>query len=195
LHRYYVCQKALKEGRAACPTKSVPALAVEQFVIDRVRGIGRDPELRKATFEEALAQVARERKSLRAVSKRLERERASAKQGIDRLVASVTGADGRALAALMEALSKAQADAEAVAARITETEGRVHALDAHHLDEADLGQALEAFDGVWEALLVPERVRVLNLLIERVTYDGVTEQLTIAYRPTGIATLASEVAS
>jgi hypothetical protein len=95
----------------------------------------------------------------------------------------------------MGALPKAQTDAEAVAARITETEGRVHALDSQHLGEADLGRVLEAFDGVWEALLVPEKVRVLNLLIERVIYDGVTEQLTLAYRPTGIATLAAEVAS
>ena len=51
---------------------------------------------------------------------------------------------------------------------------------------------LSAFDPIWDVLHAPEKERVLRLLIEKVTYDGRTEDLTITFRPTAIATLAAE---
>jgi hypothetical protein len=44
-------------------------------------------------------------------------------------------------------------------------------------------------------LLTPEKEHVLNLLIEKVSYDGGTGKLDIAFKLAGIATLAAEVAS
>ncbi len=44
-YRYYVCNKAHTEGRDACPDARVPAGQFEQFVADRLRGIGRDENL------------------------------------------------------------------------------------------------------------------------------------------------------
>src|SRR3954468_14805786 len=52
-YRYYACVKAQKLGWSRCPTKSVPAQEIEQFVLERLRGIGGDPEL----VQEVLAQV------------------------------------------------------------------------------------------------------------------------------------------
>jgi len=40
---------------------------------------------------------------------------------------------------------------------------------------------------------VPERMRLLELLVDKITFDGPTKQMTITFRPTGIATLAAEV--
>lgn len=142
-----------------------------------------------------LAQANRERKDLRAESKRLDRQRVDAKGDVDRLVAAVADTEGKAREALLEALSAAKAEAENVVARVQELDGRMRELEARHLDESHLGRGLEAFDQVWEALLIPERERVLNLLIDRVAYDGLTKQLSITYKPTGIATLATEIAS
>ena len=61
------------------------------------------------------------------------------------------------------------------------------------IDEADLALALEAFDPIWDVLLTPEKERVLKLLIEKITYDGTTQQLDIDFRMAGIAELAAEV--
>ncbi|MCK6483009.1 MAG: recombinase family protein [Phycisphaerae bacterium] len=38
-YRYYVCTRALKRGYASCPTKSVSAHALEQGVINKLRGL------------------------------------------------------------------------------------------------------------------------------------------------------------
>ena len=42
-YRYYVCGGAQKRGWDTCPSKSVPAAEIERFVLEEVRGLGRDP--------------------------------------------------------------------------------------------------------------------------------------------------------
>ena len=37
LYRYYTCLKVLKRGRDTCPSKSIPAEPIEQFVVDQLR--------------------------------------------------------------------------------------------------------------------------------------------------------------
>jgi site-specific DNA recombinase len=44
-YRYYVCSSAQKRGWSTCPSKSLPAGEIEQFVVDQIRCIGRDPVL------------------------------------------------------------------------------------------------------------------------------------------------------
>ncbi|NQU48559.1 MAG: recombinase family protein, partial [Planctomycetes bacterium] len=50
IHRYYVCKTALDCGAAACPGTSTNANKIERFVVDQIRGIGRDEELCCRTF-------------------------------------------------------------------------------------------------------------------------------------------------
>ena len=42
-YRYYRCSAALKRGAKTCPSRSVPAEAIEQFVLDQVRLLANDP--------------------------------------------------------------------------------------------------------------------------------------------------------
>jgi site-specific DNA recombinase len=193
VYRYYVCKRKLTEGYAACPTESLPALAAEGFVADRIRGIGRDHALRAEVFRQALGQIEDERREVRAELSRLERERTRISREVERLVAALASIDGQARAAITEALSKAQDETERVVARIGAIELRAADLAAHRLDETELARALHGFDGVWDALLIPEKERVLRLLIERISYHGAAKQIAITFRPSGITTLASEV--
>jgi site-specific DNA recombinase len=52
-YRYYVCTGAQKRGWNTCSSKSVPAGQIEQFVVEQIRVIGKDPALVQATFAEA----------------------------------------------------------------------------------------------------------------------------------------------
>ena len=60
------------------------------------------------------------------------------------------------------------------------------------IEVADLRAALAAFDPVWEHLTSAERARVVQLLIERIDYDGGTAKLAITFSPEGVRMLASE---
>jgi site-specific DNA recombinase len=62
------------------------------------------------------------------------------------------------------------------------------------VDEEEARQALSAFDPVWESLTPKEQARVVGLLVEGVEFDGANGNVSVAFRPTGIETLASELA-
>ena len=62
------------------------------------------------------------------------------------------------------------------------------------MDRDDLARALEEFDPIWEALLIPERERVMRLLVETIDYDGRAGEMAIQWRLSGFGELAAEVA-
>ena len=193
LHRYYRCSKAEKRGMATCPTKAIRADEVEGFVVQQIAKIGADPDLQKATFQQALTQLAAKRRALKAEAKRLEPELKQARRDVERLLSAVTDAEGGARDALLERLGKAQDQLATVEARMAEVRTQQEALDGQKIDEADLRRALEAFDPIWDVLLTPEKERVLNLLLERVVYDVATEQMSLEFRLPGMARFAAEV--
>ena len=39
-YRYYVCTSAQKQGWDGCPSKSIPALEIEQFVVKEIQRTG-----------------------------------------------------------------------------------------------------------------------------------------------------------
>src|SRR6266849_7474381 len=86
LYRYYVCDKAHKRGWDTCPTKSVPAIRIEEFVVNQIRVIGRDPEVRNETFRQALAQTVAQGRALAREAKGLTKETARARADVGRLV-------------------------------------------------------------------------------------------------------------
>jgi hypothetical protein len=45
-YRYYVCSRAQQRGWKTCPSKSIPAGTIEQFVVDQIRTLGQDAEVR-----------------------------------------------------------------------------------------------------------------------------------------------------
>ena len=49
-YRYYTCTTAQKRGWGACPTKSIPAGDVEQFVVEQIQCIDQDPLLLQETL-------------------------------------------------------------------------------------------------------------------------------------------------
>ena len=65
-YRYYVCQRAQKNGWQACPSPSVPAGEIERVVIDEIKCIGRDPALIKETMAEARRQAESQIAQLKA---------------------------------------------------------------------------------------------------------------------------------
>ena len=63
------------------------------------------------------------------------------------------------------------------------------------MSAAAIQRAVALFDPVWDLLLVPERFRILHLLLESVVYDGSTGELELSFYPLGITSLAAEAAT
>ena len=58
-YRYYVCTRAQKQGRAACPSQSLPAAEIERFVLDQLKELRDRPDLDASRLEAALTERPR----------------------------------------------------------------------------------------------------------------------------------------
>jgi hypothetical protein len=54
---------------------------------------------------------------------------------------------------------------------------------------------LADFDAVWDCLAPHEQARVIELLVECVAYNGEAGNISITFRPSGIRSLAGELAA
>ncbi len=187
LYRYYVCHRAQKQGWQKCPSPSLPAGEIERFVIDQIKRIGRDP----AVIRDTLAQARRQSE---VQLDRLRAEKVGAQRKLRNEVAHIgklsVGA-GEDELKLVEARDRIRI----LEQRLVEIDVEVAALSDAKIDEDEVISALAGFDELWESLSPREQERIIDLLIDRVTYDGNASKLSITYRSTGIKTLAEEVGS
>ncbi len=103
--------------------------------------------------------------------------------------------DGKAAGAESPATAKLadlQDEVRAAAERDRAIQAELAAVEAERIDEGDLAAAVAGFDPVWEALSPREQARVVQLLVERVAYDGAKETVAVTFRPAGIKVLAGE---
>ena len=194
-YRYYTCSRSQKSGDGTCPTPSVQATRVEKFVIDQIRHIGADPNLQEETFRQAIAQVKAQRRGLRAEAKRIERDLVTVRADVERLVGGLTRATGPAADAVAAELGRAQERLATLEARQVEVREQIATLKAQEIDREELAIALQEFDPIWDALLTPERERVMKLLIDRIDYNGEAGRMEIRWRLAGFGQLADEIVS
>jgi site-specific DNA recombinase len=183
-YRYYICTRAIKSGRAACPSRSLPALELEQAVVDEIRGVTQDADLRAEVLRQAREQLDSGVGTLCRERDELPRERARYESEIERLARKGVSLPSHAarLAELYERISR-------VEARLAELRPQIAAAERNCLDDAAAEAALARFDDIWAALSPREQVRLLALLVSRVEFDAADDTLAVTFQPTGIQTL------
>jgi site-specific DNA recombinase len=191
-YRYYLCSSAQKKGWATCPSKSLPAEEIEAFVVDRIRCVGRDPDL----LREVLAQV---REGHAARTAELESEQRGLEKDLSAWHREVTKLSGQFKPGedngeLVGRLADLHERIGLVEGRVGKVREQIKDITGQLIPEEEAARALSAFDPVWGTLTPLERARVVGLLVERVEYDGRDGRVTVAFHATGIKALADELA-
>jgi len=182
-YRYYACTHAVKSGRSACPSRSLPAAEIEAAVIDQIRCIGEDPGLLDATLGEA-------RRQTEAAIERLEAERRTLERGLSRCHAEILRlAASEATEAAVARTADLEDQIRQTEHRLSEVATQTAARKQDLLNEADVATAFADFDNVWTSLTPREQVRLINLLVSRVEYDAADNSIEIAFHPTDIKAL------
>jgi site-specific DNA recombinase len=195
VYRYYACSAVHHQGTSACDVRSVPAEAIEGFVVGKIRGMVHSPELLQRLPERLEAEWRKEVPALSEERQRLthdlERCRAEAKNLLSTLATQGRG-DGRFVG---ERLGELEQQAQQLEARLAEVGGRLKALDQPAADKAMVASILKMFDPVWDRLIPSERARVVHLLIEGITYDGLGGELEMKLSPAGRALIGAREGS
>jgi site-specific DNA recombinase len=190
LYRYYVCVKAHQRGWAQCETRSVSAPALENAVIEQLRGIGRSPSM----LSEVMRQLDEHREK---GSGEIKRE----KSEIERELKTITGEIKTAFSVIAQGgpaaefattrLGELEQRASHLNSRLADIQQQLAAIDAEYVDARDVQSALHEFDSLWHQLSSWEQERFIRTLVEHVRYDGKTGTVTLGFRSRGIKELCS----
>ena len=186
-YRYYTCTHAIKSGRKACPSGSLPAAEIERWVVDKVRSIARDKTL--------IAEVTRQAQVLAGADlASLETEASGLRRDLVRYHAELRKrtADGPVRGVKADRIADLHALIAQAESRLADVRSQLQQQENTRIEEHDVLAAFVDFDNVWNALSPREQADLLALLVKRVEFDGATSELAISFHSTAIKTLAKE---
>jgi len=189
-YRYYCCIAAQKKGWATCPSKSVPAGQMEQFVVERIKSIGSDPGLQQEVMEILGRHHEEEREALVAEERLLDREIKRWTQEARNLVGQIKADEVGTL--VTGRLAEVQERLAQETPRLAHVRQELARQAEWAIPAETVARALERFDPLWQAMTMVERQKLLQLLIERIEYDGKQGSVTIIFRPSGLESLLTE---
>jgi site-specific DNA recombinase len=182
-YRYYVCGTAMQRGWSECPAPSVPAGEIERFVVEQIRTIGQDPTLLKQTTIDVQQRNQLECKQLKDEEKSLARQMLDDHAKLQAIVANPN------IASNLSGLSEIQSRLETADRRAQQIASELALLEAQKIDDQQITNVLAGFDDLWQTLAPKEQVRLVLLLIERVSFDGPGGNVAITFHPTGLKSL------
>jgi site-specific DNA recombinase len=172
-YRYYVCTAAQRRGWRTCPSKALPAAAVEGFVLEQLCALAADA----AAWNKALGATLAQQRLLLAHK---EGEAGTLDQELARLRAVYRQASPAQRVAL-------QAPKRRTKEQRATLRQEISALQRGSDSDSDRAQTLAALRN---AAATAEHGQIVQRLVQRVDYDGRQGKLTIVLRQheTGTAT-------
>jgi hypothetical protein len=171
VYRYYRCVTRDKRGRDACPGKPLPADAIEDFVVARIREVVTGAENAAALAAPIRERVELRRRALageqRAIGKRIP----ELSVVVERLTTTLPAAAGDAHRRAEQQLEAAVAELDAAHARLHEVERRIAALAAAEAEADWVEHALVNFSDLWDVMTPVNRRRLIEALIQEIVVD------------------------
>jgi site-specific DNA recombinase len=94
------------------------------------------------------------------------------------------------MASNLSGLSEIQSRLETADRRSQQITSELAVLEAQRIDDQQITTALAGFDNLWQTLAPKEQLRLVRLLIEKVSFDGPGGNVAITFHPTGLKSLA-----
>ncbi|MCU0663717.1 MAG: recombinase family protein [Myxococcota bacterium] len=171
VYRYYRCSTRDKKGRTACASAPLPAVAIESFVVERIREALAEGDLILAVAEAASARLRSERKPLEAERAKLPHQIATLSTEGKRLVETASSMNGSARRLLDAKLQEVGDQLGRLEARLNEVQRRLAMLKDIELETQWVERCLAHFDKVWDTLSPDNRTRLVRAVVARVEVD------------------------
>lgn len=171
-YRFYRCSTRDKKGSdketGGCPARPLPARAIEEFVIERVREALADGKLAGEVTAAVTKRLAHQRAALDTERAELPTLIATTSSEGKRLVESasnVTGAGRRLLDVKLQEVGDKLGRLES---RFAEVQRKLALLDELEIESGWVGTCLQNFDRIWDTLGAENRARLVRAVISRV---------------------------
>ena len=170
-YRYYRCVTRDRFGTEACNAQPLPAGAIEEFVVEQMRGAVATPDMAAQVEEELLARVEVLRKGLKKQRRNLRDHLRHKEQECRRISDEAGNAEGTARSLLeARAVFLAQELKEAQG-KSRETKKKLAALNQAEVDGKWVASMLRDFDEVWDVMSIENRGRLVRALVRTATVN------------------------
>jgi DNA invertase Pin-like site-specific DNA recombinase len=170
-YRYYRCSKRDKRGSDGCPAGPLPAKAIEDFVVERVRDALADGRLATDVTQAAKERLTSQRAALLAERRALPSQIAALSAEGKRLVDSVSNINGAGQRLLDAKLQEVGEQLGRLEGRLREVQHRLSLVDTCEAEAGWVSSCLSDFNRVWHTLSAENRGRLVRAVIERVEVD------------------------
>jgi len=192
-YRYYVCQTAHKQGKQACPTKNIAAAEIEKFVFERIKEIGKSPDLINASITKVHKEFQKKHELLSIQVGRLRKEIDGMDAETARLKEKLPNAEDEKKNEIKKRIAEIDIAVSEKRKMLVERNADLDEVEKKSVCEKDVKEALAVFDPVWDALHPHEQTRVASLLMEKVVYDPSNSEISITFNPLGMKNLLLEL--
>jgi site-specific DNA recombinase len=191
-YRYYVCTRVASSGRQACSVRSVPADAIEEFVVKQIRALAVRPEMLARVTEMLQQQRGQRVPAIEQELAQLTAEHRRCREEGRRVLQAIGEGNARQSSMAAERLAELDEQALQLERRMAELRDELATIERETVSLDDVQRAIALFDPIWDMLFPRERSRILHLLLETAVYDGIKGELELQFHPLGISRLAAE---
>ena len=170
-YRYYRCTKRDKQGKEACPSSPLPAGAIEEYVIERLREAVVAGSLAAEVEASVKERLKGRRKDLQTERKKLPAQIASLSAEGKRLLATMADVDGVARRLAEERLQGLGNELGRCERRLATVERELAAIEKAEIDASWVARCLNDFTAIWDVLTPENRGRLLRAVVQRVEVD------------------------
>ena len=179
-YRYYICPRTQQKTDGYCMSRSVSAPAVEEAVVESIRRVAVHPEVLTG-----VAAMARQRLADGLRVAREEVDAANLRVKNLRSQAARFRSDQPRLTELEEQITEAEA-------ALNDLRKAVLVRERLRVDENDLRRTASSFDELWKAMNIDEQRALVQVLVEKVGYDGRTGKVTVSFKSAEIKSLVQK---
>ena len=172
-YRYYRCVTRDKEGARACAARPLPADAIEEFVVERIREAAIDVSLTSGITGELKGLFEGRRKRLQTERRDLPAQIASLSAEGRNLVETLGTVNGVARRLLEERIEKLGEQLGRCETRLYAVQRSLDELRRTEIEASWVADALAHFDDVWDVLTVENQARLVGAVVKMVMVDDV----------------------
>jgi site-specific DNA recombinase len=170
-YRYYRCVKRDKEGKEACPSAPLPAGAIEEYVIERLREAVAAGSLAAEVEASVKERLKGRRKDLLTERKKLPGQIAALSAEGKRLLDTMADVNGIARRLAEERLQGLGDELGRCEARLATVERELASIEKAALESSWVATCLNDFAAIWDVLTPENRGRLLRSVVQRVEVD------------------------
>lgn len=182
---YYKCLSVVKQNKAACQIRSVPAQSIEDFVLNKIQQLSEDHQLVNKIVERARSMAGNDLPIKRDQKKLVAAELGKTELEARNLV-SVLGEEGPQSARkafISERLDELAVKRLECQSKLISLDREIEDLEKRQIDAELIRRNLKNFMQIFGKLQEREKSEFINLLIHQVIYDGVNSKVRIGLRP------------